>query len=154
MFDLVGFTFEIFKNSGLFDDVVGKLLPLHVAVAVDVDFVEKEGQISHKCDFSIRDVHLPEFEVLFGDADELLEVELVVPFDEFLFEEVDGQFVEVEGHVCHHFLVGGFYSFVGGAWGVDWDYVCGVAIFAHWIECVCDMFVLFIAFGSFFDSIR
>ena len=68
--------------------------------------------------------------MFFGDDDELLEIEFVVPFDELLFEEVDGEFIEVEGHIGDHFFVPGFDFFVAGARGIDGGDFVEVAVVA------------------------
>jgi hypothetical protein len=45
-FDLLCFRFEIFQNCGLFDNIVGELLPLHVAITVDIDLIKQLSQVS------------------------------------------------------------------------------------------------------------
>lgn len=72
MLDLIGFTLEIFEDGGFLDDVVGELVPLHIIIAIDIDFIEEEGEVAHEGDLAVGDIVLPELEVLFGNYDELV----------------------------------------------------------------------------------
>lgn len=119
MLNLIGLALEIFKYCGFLDDVVGELVPLHVVVAVDIDLIEEKGEVAHEGDFTIRYVILPELEVLFGDHNKLIEFELIVPQDELLLQQVNGELVEIEGHVGDHLLVGGLDFLVGSTGRVD-----------------------------------
>ena len=56
----------------------------------------------------------------------MIEVEYVVVFAELISEEVDGEFVEVEGHVCYHAFVLLLDAFVRGSGGIDGVDVCRV----------------------------
>lgn len=42
MFNLVSFTFQILQNSSFFNNIVGKLIPFHVTIPINIDLVEKK----------------------------------------------------------------------------------------------------------------
>jgi hypothetical protein len=130
MFDLISFRLEILQYSSFFNDIIGKLFPLHIAIAVDVDLIEKISQVPNKGNIAIGGIDLPEFEMFFGNNDELFKVELVVFGEELFFEQLDCDFIEIKSHVGNHFVIGFLYVFVGSARGVDriyFHHVAGVA---------------------------
>lgn len=62
--DLIIFGFQVLENSGLLNDVIGKFLPLHISISVDVDLIEEVSQVPNKSSLSIGEFNLPEPEVL------------------------------------------------------------------------------------------
>ncbi len=119
MFDLICFGFEIFEDSGLFDDIIGELLPFHIAISVDVNFIEQVSQVSNKRDVPVGGIDLPEFEVFFGDHNKLFEIKLIVFSQELLLKKLDGELVKVESHIGDHFVIILLDSFIGGTRGVN-----------------------------------
>lgn len=60
------------------------------------------------------------------DIDELRQEQNVVLSLEFLFEHVDGKLIEVQSHICYHFLIVLFDALVTSAWrenGMDVEWV-------------------------------
>lgn len=74
MLDFVIFALEVLEYGGLFDDVVGELLPLHIAISIDVYLLEEVGQVAHQPCLAIGQFHLPKLEVPACDVDELRQV--------------------------------------------------------------------------------
>jgi hypothetical protein len=130
MFDLISFRLEILQYSCFFNDIISKLFPLHIAIAIDVDLIEKISQVPNKGNIAIGGIDLPEFEMFFGNNNELFKVELIVFGKELFFEQLDCDFIEIKSHVGNHFVIGLLYVFVGRARGVDrvdFHHVAGVA---------------------------
>lgn len=109
MLDLADLGLQILQYCCLLNDVVGKLLPLHVPVPIYVYLVEQVSEVPDQGNVSVRRIYLPELQVLFGYQDELVQIELVVFGMELLLQKLDSQLVEVQGHVCDHLVVPGFY---------------------------------------------
>jgi hypothetical protein len=112
MFNLISFGLEILQYSSFFNDVIGKLFPLHIAITIDIDLIEQVSQVPDKGNITIGGIDLPELEMFFGDDNELFEVELIVFGEELFFEQLDGDFIEIKSHVGDHFVVGLLYVFV------------------------------------------
>ncbi len=86
MLYLVSFRFKIFKHSSFLYDIIGKLLPFHIAITININLVEKVSQISDKRNITIGSVNLPELEMLFSSNNKLLKIELIIFSKEFLLE--------------------------------------------------------------------
>ena len=114
---------QVLEHCRFFDNVVSELVPLHIPIPIDIDFVEEEGQIAHQGNLSIRDIILPEFQVFFGDDNELMEIQLIIPLYEFFLQEINCELVEVQSHIRDHFFIGGLDLLVSGTWGVDWHHL-------------------------------
>jgi hypothetical protein len=105
VFDLVILTLEILEDGGLLDNVIGELLPLHIAIAVDVYLLEEVGQISYQSGLTIGQLHLPKLKVSAGDVDELWQVKKIVLACKLFLEHVDSELVEIKRHICDHAFV-------------------------------------------------
>lgn len=86
LFDLVIFAFQIFKDCGLLDDVVGEFLPFHVSISIYIDLVKQISQIAYQPHLSVGQIDLPETQMFGCDCDELLQHEHVVAFAELVPE--------------------------------------------------------------------
>lgn len=53
MFDLIVFAFKVLEHCSFFDNIVGKLIPLHISVPIDVDLIEEIGQISYEAGLAV-----------------------------------------------------------------------------------------------------
>lgn len=71
MFNLIVFTFEVLQDRRLFNYIVGKFLPLHISVSIDIDLFEEICEVSNEPSLSVGQVDLPELKVSLSDINEL-----------------------------------------------------------------------------------
>lgn len=93
------------EDGGLLDDVVGELVPVHQAVAVQVDVVEQQVQAPDQFSFAVADVQLPVDEVVFDDHDEVVDLDFAFSLDELALQHVDRERIEVQRQVVQQQLV-------------------------------------------------
>jgi hypothetical protein len=103
--NLILLGFDVIEHGRLLDDVVGELLPLEHAIAIEIDFVEEVGERAYQLGLPVGDVNLPAQEVLLHDHDELGDFHLPVADEEFVLQDVDGEGVEVQGEVGQQIFV-------------------------------------------------
>jgi hypothetical protein len=78
MLDLIGLGLEILEDSRLLNDIVGKLIPLHIAIAININLIKQVSQVPHQGNFPIGHPNLPKLQMFLRDDDKLLEVEGVL----------------------------------------------------------------------------
>ncbi len=117
--DLLWLAFEIFQYHGFFDDEVCKLLPLHAAIAIDINFIKELSYETDEAFITVREIRLPECKVFFCQKNELIQSQFTVLLVEFLAKETDGSFIKIYCHVRDHFLVIGLDLAVRGSGRVN-----------------------------------
>jgi hypothetical protein len=95
MLDLVIFAFEIFQDCRLLDNIISKLVPFHVSVAVDVNLLEEIGEIANKPSLSIRKLYLPKFEVFSSDIDKLWQIKGKILALELFLEHANSELIKI-----------------------------------------------------------
>lgn len=86
MLYFISFTLQVLEHSGLFNNIVGELVPFHVPIPIDINFIEQKCQVPHERNFPIGDVILPKLKMLLGNHNKLLQPQLIVPLAEFLLQ--------------------------------------------------------------------
>ena len=45
VFDLISLGLKILENGGLFNNIIGELIPLHISIAININLIKQVGQI-------------------------------------------------------------------------------------------------------------
>lgn len=90
MLDLIIFALEILQHSRLFDYIIGKFLPFHISIPIDIYFPKERCEISHQSCLAVRQVDLPELEMTTCDSDKLWEGEIIPFLCKLFTQKVDG----------------------------------------------------------------